>query len=95
MEVDSRLTEDHMPSSVGPSNSAGGNGETANAIVPEPRTSSSILASPAKFEALIKFGRSLQELAQQVNQYYTFAPVSHLLTIVESLGAPHYPSHTC
>jgi len=66
MEVDSRLTEDHMPSSVGPSNSAGGNGETANAIAPEPRTSSSILASPAKFEALIKFGRSLQELAQQV-----------------------------
>lgn len=66
MEVDSRLTEDHMPSSVAPSNSAGGNGETANAIAPEPRTSSSILASPAKFEALIKFGRSLQELAQQV-----------------------------
>ena len=23
------------------------------------------------------------------------APVSHLLTIVESLRAPHYPSHTC
>jgi len=66
MEVDSRLTEDHMPSSVAPSNSAGGNGETSNAIAPEPRTSSSILASPAKFEALIKFGRSLQELAQQV-----------------------------
>ena len=31
----------------------------------EPR-SSSILANPAKFESLIKFGRSLQELSQEV-----------------------------
>jgi len=29
---------------------------------------SSILSSPSKFEALLKFGRSLQELAQQVDQ---------------------------
>jgi len=29
---------------------------------------SSILSSPTKFEALLKFGRSLQELAQQVDQ---------------------------
>jgi hypothetical protein len=72
MDVDSRFQD-----GAGSTNDNNGSREPAQQQQVAPTTSSnsqleakhsSILSSPTKFEALLKFGRSLQELAQQVDQ---------------------------
>ena len=61
MDVDSRFAED------GSSNLSGLQDSDLSSESTDSKPNS-ILANPAKFEALIKFGRSLQELSQQVSK---------------------------
>eukprot|EP00088_Acartia_fossae_P037946 TRINITY_DN3918_c0_g1_i15.p1 TRINITY_DN3918_c0_g1~~TRINITY_DN3918_c0_g1_i15.p1 ORF type:complete len:574 (-),score=151.05 TRINITY_DN3918_c0_g1_i15:508-2229(-) len=76
MDVDSRFMEDGESSSSSQEISQESNSNNISQQQ-QPHSNqqqqldmkhSSILSSPTKFEALLKFGRSLQELAQQVDQ---------------------------